>query len=213
MLAVVAVVVLLLVIAQLVLPGMAAQSLRDRLGKSGKVLDVEVSAFPAIELLWHHADKVVVRMQQYRSNTGHLSSLLDEAGNVGTLDASADQLSAGLLTLRNASLRKRGDQVTGNAQVTEDDLRASLPILQSVQPVASGGGQLTLRGTATLFGATASVDATVRALQGQLVVQPDIPFGGLATISVFNDPHLQVQGVSANGAPGGFSVSAQGTLR
>lgn len=209
----VAVVVLLLVIAQLVLPGMAAQSLRDRLGKSGKVLDVEVSAFPAIELLWHHADKVVVRMQQYRSNTGHLSSLLDEAGNVGTLDASADQLSAGLLTLRNASLRKRGDQVTGNAQVTEDDLRASLPILQSVQPVASGGGQLTLRGTATLFGATASVDATVRALQGQLVVQPDIPFGGLATISVFNDPHLQVQGVSANGAPGGFSVSAQGTLR
>ena len=209
----VAVVVLLLVIAQLVLPGMAAQSLRDRLGKSGKVLDVEVSAFPAIELLWHHADKVVVRMQQYRSNTGHLSSLLDEAGNVGTLDASADQLSAGLLTLRNASLRKRGDQVTGNAQVTEDDLRASLPILQSVQPVASGGGQLTLRGTATLFGATASVDATVRALEGQLVVQPDIPFGGLATISVFNDPHLQVQGVSANGAPGGFSVSAQGTLR
>ena len=213
MLAVAAVVVVLLVIAQLVLPGMAAQSLRDRLGKSGKVLDVEVSAFPAIELLWHHADKVVVRMQQYRSNTGHLSSLLDEAGNVGTLDASADQLSAGLLTLRNASLRKRGDQVTGNAQVTEDDLRASLPILQSVQPVASGGGQLTLRGTATLFGATASVDATVRALQGQLVVQPDIPFGGLATISVFNDPHLQVQGVSANGAPGGFSVSAQGTLR
>ena len=122
-------------------------------------------------------------------------------------------MSAGLLTLRNASLRKRGDQVTGNAQVTEDDLRASLPILQSVQPVASGGGQLTLRGTATLFGATASVDATVRALEGQLVVQPDIPFGGLATISVFNDPHLQVQGVSANGAPGGFSVSAQGTLR
>jgi hypothetical protein len=209
----VAAVVLVLVIAQLVLPGVAAQSLRDRLSKSGHVIDVEVSAFPAIELLWHQADRVVVRMDQYRSNTGHLSSLLDEAGDVGSLDASANTLSAGLLTLRDATLRKRGDQLSGTARVSEDDLRASLPILQSVQPVASGGGQLTLRGTATLLGVTASIDATVRALEGELVVQPDVPFGGFATISVFHDPHLLVQGVSAAGAPGGFSVSAQGTLR
>ena len=85
-----AVVLLVLVLAQLLLPGIAADQLRDRLSKNGKVESVSVSAFPAIELLWHDADKVVVRMASYRSRTGKLSSLLDEAGGVGTLDASRD---------------------------------------------------------------------------------------------------------------------------
>lgn len=213
LLAAAAVVVVLLVVAQFVLPGVAARSLRDRLSKSGQVVEVEVSAFPAIKLLWHQADRVVVRMQQYRSDTGRLSSLLNQAGDADSIDASVTELSAGLLTLRNATLRKRGDQLSGSARVTEDDLRASLPILQSVQPISSGDGQLTLRGTATLLGVTASIDATLRAIDGQLVVQPDVPFGGFATIPVFHDPHLQVQGVSANGAPDGFSVSAQGRLQ
>ena len=109
---VVATVLLLVVLAQLFLPGIAADQLRDRLSKNGRVLDGPVSAFPAIELLWHDADKVVVRMASYHSSTGHLSSLLDEAGGVGTLDAAANVLTAGLLTLRNASLSKRGDELT-----------------------------------------------------------------------------------------------------
>jgi hypothetical protein len=97
--------------------------------------------------------------------------------------------------------------------VTEADLRTAVPILQSVQPVASGGGQLTLRGTASLFGVSASIDATVRAQDGQLVVTPDVPLGGFATITVFGDPHLEVQGVGAKSAPGGFSVFANARLR
>jgi hypothetical protein len=209
----VGVVVVLLIVAQLVLPGIAAQRLRDRLSQSGHVLSVQVSAFPAIELLWHQADKVVIRMQQYRSNPGHLGSLLGEAGNVGSLDASATEFQSGLLTLRDASLRKRGDQLTGTAEVTEADLRSSLPILDSVQPVASGGGQLTLRGTASVLGVTASVDATVRAVNGELVVQPDVPFGSLATLTVFANPHLAVEDLAATPTADGFTVSATGQLR
>ncbi|MBV9473059.1 MAG: hypothetical protein JO206_08820 [Solirubrobacterales bacterium] len=206
------VVLLLLVIAQLVLPGLAAQRLRERLARSGTVISVRVEAFPAVELLWHHADRVVVRMGQYRSNPGHLAGLLAQASDVGSLDASATEVQAGLLTLHDASLRKRGDQLTGSASVTEADLRSAIPVLQSVQPVASGNGQLTLRGTAALFGIIASVDATVRAQDGQLVVQPDVPFGGLATITVFANPHLSVQGVGAASAAGGFSVYAEAQL-
>ena len=86
----------------------------------------------------------------------------------------------------------------------EADLRAALPILTSVTPVASSDGRLTLRGTATLFGLSATVDATVSAQDGKLVVVPDVPFGGLATITVFSDPRIQVQGVSASPVPGGF---------
>jgi hypothetical protein len=210
---VVGVVAVLLIVAQLVLPGIAAQRLRDRLSRSGQVLSVQVSAFPAIELLWHQADKVVIRMRQYSSNPGHLGSLLGEAGNVGSLDASATEFQSGLLTLRNASLRKRGDQLIGTAQVTEADLRSVLPVLESVQPVASGGGQLTLRGTATVLGVTASVDATVSAVNGQLVVQPDVPFGSLATVTVFANPHLAVENVAATPTSGGFTVWATGRLQ
>jgi hypothetical protein len=200
-------------VAQLVLPGIAEQQLRDRLGHSGQVEHVEIHAFPAIELLWNQADRVVVRMRSYRSGTGHLAGLLSEAGDVDSLDASAGTFTAGLLTVHGAVLRKRGDQVTASARVTEADLRSALPVLQSVVPVASGGGQLTLRGTASLFGVTATVDATVHTQNGQIVVTPDVPFGGFATITVFSNPSVFVTGVSASPAADGFFVTAQGRIR
>ena len=206
-------VLLLLILAQLVLPGIAEQRLRDRLARSGTVLKVEVDAFPAIELLWHQADRVVIQLARYRSGPGPLGNMLSEAGNVGSLDASAAELDTGLLTLRNASLRKRGSALTGSASVTEGDLRTAVPFLDSVQPVALADGQLTLRGTATLFGVTATADATVAASDGGLVIAPNVPLGGLATVTVFSNPHVQVQGLSARSAPHGFSVTAVGRLR
>jgi hypothetical protein len=207
------VVLVALVVAQLVLPGIAEQHLRDRLNRSGNVISVEVHAFPAIKLLWNHADRVVVRMGRYRSGTGALGSLLSDTSDVGSLDASAAEVDAGLLTLRNATLTKRGNELTGSATVTEADLRRSVPILQSVVPVASSGGDLTLRGTASLFGLTATVDATVSAHNGDLVVAPQVPFGGFASITVFSNPHLEVEGVQASSAPGGFRVTATGRLK
>jgi hypothetical protein len=203
------VIVLLLVVAQLVLPGIAAQRLHDRIARSGEDVHVSVSAFPAIELLWHQADKVVIHVGRYRSSPGNLGGLLSQAGDVGTLDATAGELDTGLLTLRNATLIKSGSQLTGTATVTEADLRTAVPFLDSVQPVASGNGQLTLRGTATLLGVSATVDATVAAQDGKLVVAPDVPFGGLATVTVFDNPHVAVQSVSAQPSAGGFTATAQ----
>jgi hypothetical protein len=206
-------VLVVLGVGQLVLPGIAARLLRDRLAKSGTVISVKVSAFPAIELLWHHADHVVVRMADYRAPVGPLGNTLAGTADAGSIDASADQLQTGLLTLRDATMTKRGNQLTGSARVTEADLRGAVPFLDNVQPVASGGGQLTLQGTATLFGVTVSVDATVAAQNGHVIVQPDIPLGGLATLTVFSNPHLYVQGVAASAARDGFSLLAHAQLQ
>ena len=212
-LAVAGLVVVGLVIAQLVLPGIAAHRLRERLARSGRVLDVQVSAFPAIELLWHHADSVVVRMASYRAVPASLPATLGQSGDVGSLRASAQVFRDGLLTLHDASLVKQGSQLSGRAVVAESDLRAAAPFLTSVTPVASADGNLTLRGTATLLGLSATVDATVSAQDGKLVVAPDVPFGGLATITVFSDPRIRVQGVRAAPAPRGFSVRGTAVLR
>jgi hypothetical protein len=206
-------IVLLLGVAQAVLPGIAAQRLRDRLARSGTIQKVEVDAFPAIELLWHHADRVVVRMVSYRSTPAALSRTLGELGDAGSLYASTAQLDTGLLTLRDATLTKRGNQIRAAAMITEADLRSSIPVLDSVRPVDSSGGRITLQGTATVLGVTATIDVTVAAQNGALVAVPDVPLGGLATFTLFSNPRLTVQSVTAAPVANGFDLSAEAVLR
>ena len=203
---------LVLVAAQLVLPGIAAQRLRDQLSPNGSVLHVEVHAFPAIELLWRQADRVVIRMGQYHSSSSHLGSALAQSADVGTLDASAATVTAGLLTLHDATLHKRGSALTGSARIEEADLQRAVPFLTNVQPVASAGNQLVLRGTASLLGVSATADATVTADGGRILVTPQVPFGALATVTVFSTPHLEVSSLSAAPVSGGFTVSATGRI-
>jgi hypothetical protein len=206
-------VVALLVVAQFVLPGIAAQRLRDRLASGGQVRSVSVSAFPAIELLWHHADRVTVQLGRYRSSEAGLTKLLDESGDVGTLHARAGELDTGLLTVRDATLNKSGSALSATGQITESDLRRALPIINSVTPVASSGGRITLQGTATALGISATVTATVAPQDGELLVTPNVPFGGLATVRVFSDPRIAVTGVSARRTADGFTASATGRMR
>lgn len=212
-LVVVVVAILILGVAQLVLPGIAAQRIRSRLTPYGTVRSVSVHAFPAIKLLWHHADSVRIDLASYRSGSGQVGSLLGGLAGVGSLDATADQVDVGLLRLRDAALHKRGQTLTASAAVNEADLRAAVPFLNDVTPVASSDGALTLQGSATVLGLTVSATASVLAQDGTLIVSPNVPFGGLATLTLFSDPHVDVQGVSAAAASGGFSVSARGVLR
>lgn len=210
-LGVVVLVVVVFGVGQLVLPGIAASRLRSRLAQSGQVLSVQVSAFPAIKLLWHHADSVVIRMGRYQPVTpSALGSTLAQAGDVGRLTASAQELVDGLLTLHDATLSKRGDLLAGHATVDESDLRSALPILDSVTPVASSGGQLTLQGTASLFGVTGTIDVTVAARDGDLVAAPDLPL--VPTITLFSHPGISVEGISARPVAGGFVVNGTAAL-
>jgi hypothetical protein len=40
-----------------------------------------------------------------------------------------------------------------------------------------------------------------------------VPFGGLATITAFSNPAVDVQAISASPTPDGFRVSATGRIR
>jgi hypothetical protein len=82
-----------------------------------------------------------------------------------------------------------------------------------VTPVASSLGTLTLRGTATVLGVPVSADATVAATaDGSVTLTPDVPLGGLATLTLFSNPHLDVTSVGAQPTPGGFTLAASGML-
>ncbi len=199
-------------IAQLVLPGIAAQRLRQRLAASGQVLEVRVSAFPAIELLWHRADRVVVRMARFRTEPAELSGMLADTGQADSIDASVRELDTRLLTLRDVSLRKRGSELTGSGSVTRADLQAALPVLESVEPVASSDGRLRLRATVSVLGVGASVDMTLEAQNGALVLIPDLPLGGLGKITVFSSRRLYIEDVGGGTVPGGFSAFVRAKL-
>jgi hypothetical protein len=211
-LSVVLLVIVVLGVAQLVLPRIAAHRIRSQLGRYGQVQSVSVSAFPAIELLWHHADSVSVRLRSFQSGNTGLAKRLDQLSDVGTVHASAARVTVGLVTVRDARLVKHGSSLVATARVTDADLRGALPVLRTVTPVASSGGQLILRGTADVFGAAISVNFSVRVSDGALVVAPDVPFGSLVTVQAFSDPAVRVTSVSASPVSGGFTVRATGTL-
>jgi hypothetical protein len=78
-----------------------------------------------------------------------------------------------------------------------------------VTPVASGDGKLVLRGSAL----GVSADATLMAVNGKLVVQPNVPILNFFTVTVFSNPHLAVQGVAARATPAGFVLSGRARLK
>ncbi len=199
---------------QLVLPGIAAGRLRSMLARSGSVRSVSVSAWPAVELLWHHADSVTISMRSWSAGSGRLDGQLGRLGDVGALRASIGLVRVGALTVHRASLVYSNRRLLGQGTVREADLRRAVPFLRSVVPVASSRGRLVLRGTASVLGLLGgSVDATVQASGGKLIVSPDVPLGGLATITVFSARAVRVMGVSAVSAPGGFVARVSGLLR
>jgi hypothetical protein len=198
---------------QLVLPGIAAGRLRAMLARSGPVRSVSVSAWPAVELLWHHADSVTVSMRSWSGSggaSGRLDGDLAQLGDVGTLHATVGVAHVGALVVDHASLVSAGGRIVGEGTVREADLRGAVPFLRSVVPVTSAGGRLVLRGTASVLGLVGgSVDATVRAAGGALVVD----VAGLATVTAFSARAVRVTGVSAAGVRGGFTARVTGRLR
>jgi hypothetical protein len=205
--------VVVLIVGQLLVPPIATMVLRHRLSKDGRVISARLSAFPWVKLLWHHADKVSVRMAGYSAAPSDITTRLTEAEGVGTLDISIGVIHTGLLTLHDVSFNKRGNAMTGAARLDLRDLQAALPIVRSLTPVHDADGQLVLRGTASVLGVNASVDVAVTALDGKLVVAPTGLFGAFATVTLFDDPQIRVQSVSGSAVPDGLRFVATGQVR
>ena len=188
---------LVLVLAQLFLPGIAASRISSRVGKYGNVERVSVSAWPAIKLLWGRADSVTVRAGRLTISPEQTAKLLWEARGVATMRVTAPTVQEGRLRLRDVSLRKRGTLLTAQAQMTQADVRAALPPGLSVRLLASGGGSVTVKASGGLFGLGASVEAVAGPSEGKLIARPLGLLGGVR-LMLFADPHVRVEGVGAN---------------
>lgn len=201
----------LLAAAQLVLPPLAERRVRDDLDDRGRVRSVEVSALPAVKLLWGRADRVEVRMDSYRSGQAPLADAVARAHATGELDARTAELRVGPLVLRDARLTKDGDRLDGTAILRETDLVAALPPYLDVRPVGADAGGLVLDGSATLLGASVRARARVRARDGAVVVEPEAAL--LPSLAVFSDPRVQVRQVGGRLGEAELALTASAALR
>jgi hypothetical protein len=199
---VLAVPVLALLLAQALLPGLAAHRVRARVARYGAVSSVSVKAFPAIKLLWGKADSVGVHARTLSVSPAQIGSLLWEAHDVSTMTVLADEATLSTSALPNGlmlshiHMAKHGSAVSASATLTQQQLNAAFPSGFRVEPVASGNGQVEARASGGLFGLQASISAVVRPFEGRLITEPKgLPFGGLATVTLFSDPHLKVESV------------------
>jgi hypothetical protein len=195
-------IVLALVLAQLLLPRIAASRISSRVGRYGSVQSVHVSAWPALKLLWGDADSVKVRASALSASPAQSSKLLWEARGVNELELTASSARVGPLRLSDVTLHKHGAALRAEGLVSEADAEAALPDGFAVQLLGSEQGEVEVRAGGALFGIGASVDAAASASDGKLIVRPrGLLIEGL-TLTLFADPHVYVLGVSASRANG-----------
>jgi len=201
--------VLVLALAQAVLPEVAARRISSRLGHYGVVKSVRVDAWPAVKLLWGSADSVQVRAVSLRVSPAQTARLLWESRGVNDLRMVAHSVQEGPLRLRDVSLRKSGRALAAGAWISRADVRAALPPAVDVQLSGSEAGRVTVRASGGLFGVGAPVGVVAGARAGRLVAHPQgSRIEGLA-LTLFADPHIYVEGVGASRAAG---PEGRGTL-
>jgi hypothetical protein len=211
--------VLALALAQIFLPGIAANRIRSRVEKYGTVRSVDVTAWPAVELLWGKAGSVDVRAGRVRLSTAQMAKLLGEARGAESLHVTAESLKAGPLQLEDATLRKHGDAFAASAWTSTADVQAALGQGFEVQLLRSGGGQVEMSVTGGLFGVKASVQAVAEAAEGKVVLRPrGFLLEGLK-LTLLDEPGVYVEGVGASAAAGpsgqgaGYRLSFRASLR
>ncbi|HEX4837277.1 MAG TPA: hypothetical protein VFV03_01965, partial [Solirubrobacteraceae bacterium] len=118
-------VVLLLVLAQLLLPALAAKRVGDRVRRYGTVRSVSVSAWPALELLWGRAGSVSVGAGTLALAPDQIAALLWEARDVDDMTVTADAVSlrvpalAHELTLGGVRMDRHGAEIQASATLTQ----------------------------------------------------------------------------------------------
>lgn len=208
--AVAAAILLLLALAQVVLPKIAASTISSRLRRYGRVQSVSVSAWPAVKLLWESADSVKVRVLSISVSPHQAASLMWEGRGAHSIEMTAARAKVGPLGLENIKLRKDGSSLSAQGLASAADVRAALPPGLSLALVNSEAGTVEVRASGGLFGISASIDAVAGPQEGRLVARPlGLLFAGVQ-LTLFSDPHIYVEGVGANSVgAGGESSSYQ----
>jgi LmeA-like phospholipid-binding len=205
-------IVLVLVLMQIFLPKIAASMITSKLRRYGRVQSVNVSAWPALELLWGDADSVSVRALSFSASPAQAANLVWEGRGADRIDMTAASAKVGPLALTGVKFTKRADSLAAQALASEAAVAAALPSGVAVGLQGSEAGRVRVRAGGGLFGVSASFDAVAEPQQGRLVVRPLGLFAGFQ-LTLFSNPHVYVVGVAASALQdGGYLLQMQARL-
>jgi hypothetical protein len=194
------VIVVLLGAAQLVLPPLATDDVRDKLGRYGSVQSVAVSAWPALELLWRSADSLTVHAGTLSLTPSRSVQLLGEASGISRLTATIASLREGPLQLRSVRVRKQGASIQAEGVASAAAVGAALPGAD-VTLLTSEGGAIGISVAGSQFGRGGFLRARVRCLDGRLVLE-----ARGARLELFSDPRLDLLAVGYSRLAGGYRL-------
>ena len=220
LLAVAGILVVVVVAAQLLLPGVAEDRVRSELNKQGTDAEVEITALPAVKLLWGRADEVTIDVANLRTDEDggddgdSLSDLLAQTSKTKKLDVHVNVLEDRLLRVEDVRLTKDGDALTAVVRLRKADVDAALPAeLELVDREVPNG--LAVAGSTDVFGELIEAEANIFADDdGSLVLEPsDDLLGDLVSVPIFEDERVAVDSISARNSGDGYEVTARGHLR
>ncbi|MCK9248940.1 MAG: hypothetical protein M0P31_08185 [Solirubrobacteraceae bacterium] len=220
--ATVTVLVLLVVVAQLVVPGIASRVVEDELRRYGDVRSVSVSSFPVWELLSARIDAVEIDMGETRDRPSdgtaaagprvraaaidlpqpgavrdrgrELADLMLRTRKVERVDASATRFTTGDVVVQDVRITKRGDRITAAGSISLEDVQRALPAALGLTASADGD-RLAITGQYRLpLGVTTTVRARVAVHEGGLVLEAGLPLNQAFRVPVFADDRVTVLG-------------------
>lgn len=157
------------------------------------------------------AEALTKAAEQAKLTNGDLGALIDQAQRTDRLDERLPELTRDGVTLRDVVLHKDGEAAFAEATVDADELAEYLPegVNLRYDPKAGGEG-IVFKGTTTVLGVKVPVTARVTAEDGAVVVNPEgLPIG---RTTLFSDPRLRVERLSAKPARGGLRVRVEGSF-
>jgi hypothetical protein len=219
LLAVVGLVAVVLIAAQIVLPRVAAQRLRAGLERDGSDVRVRVEALPAIKLLWHRADRVTVRVAHLRpggsGSSTSLPDLLADTKAVDRLDVRVGLLDARRLRVHDVGLQKKGNTLVAHVRVTAAAVDDALPPRLRISARQVAPDRLAVSGRTSAFGRRLAGRALIVIDgRGRIVLRPDgVPLASLISVPVFSDDRVAVDALTTSPTGDGFTATVRGHLR
>ena len=203
------------VLGQMLLPGIAADRIRDSLETHATGVRVSVTADPALELLLGHADAATVHIDQLYPGQNHRSvhDLFARIGETTDLDAYVREAFVSGLAIDDIHLTKRGSRLAGSATVTAAALDAALPLHLRVAEANPNASTLLLSARVDIFGHKLGGTASVKVERGQLVIAAANPLLAFLHATIFDDAHVRVETISAHAFDGGYTFVASGRFQ
>ncbi|MBI2242912.1 MAG: hypothetical protein HYU55_02815 [Nocardioides sp.] len=197
--------------SQLVIPSVAEGRLRDRLATVGAVSSVDVSATPAVKMLFGSVDRAAVEMHDASlDGASDLDpDMIAKLDGVQEVDAEIGRLSAGPIDVDEVRLVKDGDNLEASGDM---DLSAIKGLIPGVK-VSVKGGSILLDLSSSGLPLPFPVQLEIVAEDGAIVARP---LGAAAAMlppqPLLERPELAVQDLRAQLEDGRLTLAADARL-